>query len=744
MDYGHDEDAEFAEAIRRSLLDAANSANDTRAQQQQQHQPAPQPPRPVATPARSLNPVELIDLTDDPEPEVKAEKMDYRDPWNNFDTSLDEEAIDDDLDYVKALHAASQAMRSQEAEAERNLTTAAGDDDEEDEELRRALALSLASSAASSSSSSALQEHQPTQQTNQPAAPQAIIEEKTVSAPLSVFGMSRAEMERERQERIKKRSLSEGAAVLRDSSEEREMKRRTLGHPASPTHNISNGSSSSRKFKAFAVPMASSTSTLAKAASAPLPTPRKAPSLSPSPAPSASSMSALSRTPSVYVEPRGPPPPPYDSVFPSSPSTSRASSSAAGTYPAKYTTATFRNTYIDGTTPGKWHVRFQDLVNKDHLMKAVITTMVMDEEWLDQYIPRSIAQCRVKHWNEDDEVRGFVQLGKVLYVHPPKAIMGSFHAKLMVLFYPHFCRIVISSANLVRHDWEQLVNTVYVQDFEHLPVESPERLGDFGLTLVNFMVAMRLPEKIHRAVKRVDFSPAKVVLIPAVQGWHRTSSLGKLSVKFLGEMYRASRGFEPRSRLKAEMEERIPPIKVVFPTANHVTNKTRLGELGAGTVCFRREYWNQATFPRVLMHDFECVGRHRGSLMHTKLILAKAAQPPQTIGRRAPPPPSDDPRKIAGWFYVGSANFTESAWGTLSNKRTKDLNGLCIYIRNWELGVVYMIETEEEMEAMNRMHRGSGRSSDDDPDQSFFGPLPVPYRRPLTPYAFEDEPWCEY
>ena len=79
----------------------------------------------------------------------------------------------------------------------------------------------------------------------------------------------------------------------------------------------------------------------------------------------------------------------------------------------------------------------------------------------------------------------------------------------------------------------------------------------------------------------------------------------------------------------------------------------------------------------------------------------------------------------------------------MSNKRSGSLQGLCINIRNWELGVVYMIETEDEMEELNRRYRGSGRGADDEPDQTFFGPLPVPYRRPVTQYYAEDEPWSD-
>ncbi|KAF9325046.1 hypothetical protein BGZ91_002600 [Linnemannia elongata] len=784
MDFSPEEDADIAEAIRLSLLEAANSANNT--------------------PAATRN-IEFIDLTDDPEPEVKAEKMEYREPQNNYDMSLDEEAMEDDhLLYVQALSEASQAMRSQESGLERSLSAVVSpaavmnggssydyaheDEDEMDEDLKKALELSLATSKASSATVSPGSSRQHRSQPQQTASvPQVAVVERALSSPAAIFGMSRAEMERERQERIKKRALSNGAVPSREFSEDREQKRRALDHPTSPTFN--NSVSSPGRPRSSAAPTAASPS-LYKASSSPIPTsstpparPSSSTSARPSSSTSARSSSSTSARPSSSSSLSAPlsasmsapsrlqaqyePTPRNHPTSPSSPSTRRAafemSSSSSAAYPAKYHTASFRNTHILGTTLGKWDVRFQDLVNRNHLTKAILTTMDLEEDWLNAYIPHSIPQCR----------KGYQTIGKALYVHPPLGEFGSFHAKLMVLFYPTFVRIVISSANLVRHDWEQLVNTLYVQDFEMLSSDSPEQLGEFGSTLLAFMTAMELPDKILRAVGRVDFRPAKVVLVPAVQGWHRvdarhtygiarlakvmqtrttetqewdmeyqTSSLGRLTVKFLAELYRASRGYTPRPRIKVDVDERVPPIKIIFPTQDHVAH-SRLGELGAGTVCLRREYWTLNSFPRIVMHDFELVGRHQGSLMHTKVILAKAAQPKPTLSSRLPPPQSNDPRKLAGWFYVGSANCTESAWGTMSNKRTGALQGLCINIRNWELGVVYMIETEDEMEELNRRYRGSERGADDEPDQTFFGPLPVPYRRPVKQYYAEDEPWSD-
>ncbi|KAG0377008.1 hypothetical protein BGX24_006855 [Mortierella sp. AD032] len=744
----YENDPDLAEAIALSLLEAERIASVTLARQQQAAPSYPMAPPPLTQPAtRPTIKIELIDLTDDPEPEVKNEKTTYREPpQSTFDMSLEE---DEHSQYVKALSAASQEIRFQESALERSYLAARVDadfdereenEDDMDDDFRKALELSRASSfSAATSSAPTSQGSSQLRQPQQPVTtpPQATAAERAISSPASIFGTSRADMERERQERIKKRALSDGAVVSRDVCEDREQKRRTLDHSASLS---TNGSSNTGKLGSLAssissalMPALSSPSTSSptsrRLASLPSSTSRRLPS-SLSSTPLSSSSSSQLRQQSVYSVPRGHP------LSPSLPSTSRASSetlSTSTTYPAKYHTASFRNTYIRGTTPGKWDVRFRDLVNKEHLMKAVVTAMDLEEKWLEPYLPHHIPQCRVVYQKD-------------------------------------------IPADGVEHDWEFLVNTLYVQDFQHLPsVDSAEQLGDFGETLIDYLTKMQVPSKIIRTVKRVNFSPAKVVLIPAVNGWHpvnnerhtygiarlakvmqtvttetqewdleyQTSSLGRLTVKFLGELNKAFRGFTPRARVTVDVDERVPPIKLVFPTKDHIIN-SELGEPGAGTVCLRHEFWNQRTFPRVVMHDFELVGRHKGYLMHTKTILAKAKQAPQTLNRRAPPPPpSHDPRKLAGWFYVGSANCTESAWGTMANKRSGALQGLCINIRNWELGVVYMIETEDEMEEFNRRYRGSQRGEDDEPDQTFFGPLPVPYQRPLTPYYAEDDAWCD-
>ena len=66
-----------------------------------------------------------------------------------------------------------------------------------------------------------------------------------------------------------------------------------------------------------------------------------------------------------------------------------------------------------------------------------------------------------------------------------------------------------------------------------------------------------------------------------------------------------------------------------------------------------------------------------------------------------------------GWVYVGSHNFTQSAWGTLSGSGFNPV----LNVTNYELGVVFPIKDEEQLKSVQL------------------------WERPPRRYGREDEPW---
>ncbi|KAJ7493823.1 hypothetical protein FB451DRAFT_1360519 [Mycena latifolia] len=171
------------------------------------------------------------------------------------------------------------------------------------------------------------------------------------------------------------------------------------------------------------------------------------------------------------------------------------------------------------------------------------------------------------------------------------------------------------------------------------------------------------------------------------------------------------------------------PTRILFPTLDTVRG-THMGEAGAGTVFCRRAQWEKI---RVLVGDPEKGVEMRdararsapGVGMHTKMILgtlrAPAHEEPESETE------SDDSDievvevkepaqgKPHAWLYVGSHNFTASAWGTLSGSGFNPV----LNVTNFELGVVLRLETSADAEKA------------------------VAWERPARRYARGDVPWIQ-
>lgn len=102
----------------------------------------------------------------------------------------------------------------------------------------------------------------------------------------------------------------------------------------------------------------------------------------------------------------------------------------------------------------------------------------------------------------------------ILLVHPPMSSMGHgcFHAKLMILIYDEWIRVVISSANLISHDWEISENIVFIQDFPRYNENNiiNNDLHLFAKELKDYLLAMGLKSHIIDKLPQYDYSKAKV------------------------------------------------------------------------------------------------------------------------------------------------------------------------------------------------------------------------------------------
>ena len=100
---------------------------------------------------------------------------------------------------------------------------------------------------------------------------------------------------------------------------------------------------------------------------------------------------------------------------------------------------------------------------------------------------------------------------------------GVFHSKLMLLEFDDRLRVVVSSSNLYRHDWELMSQVIWFQDF-YPKAKGDKSKSEFESYLIAFTKDL-LPKNYKRDVfrreiniSRYDFAGAAVKLIGSVNG----------------------------------------------------------------------------------------------------------------------------------------------------------------------------------------------------------------------------------
>ncbi|WFD47660.1 hypothetical protein GLX27_002312 [Malassezia furfur] len=136
-----------------------------------------------------------------------------------------------------------------------------------------------------------------------------------------------------------------------------------------------------------------------------------------------------------------------------------------------------------------------------------------------------------------------------------------------------------------------------------------------------------------------------------------------------------------------------PHIKILFPTQAYVQERFVEGPPGAGCFFAKPDDFRKKELWPLFGQPMSCRG---DILMHAKCLVGQAEN--------------------TGWVYLGSANFTRAAWGTVAGTTSAPT----LSLNNWELGVVLPL---------------------DSPDVDGSAWDAVPYRRPVEAYSAQDTPW---
>jgi hypothetical protein len=150
-------------------------------------------------------------------------------------------------------------------------------------------------------------------------------------------------------------------------------------------------------------------------------------------------------------------------------------------------------------------------------------------------------------------------------------------------------------------------------------------------------------------------------------------------------------------------------VRVYYPTRATVL-ESEGGPLSASAQRLGMSAYAALRAPRAHLHNHRPV---RGSaLSHNKILLARGCMP--------------DGRLLA-WAYVGSANLTAAAWGTVRPDGA-------LQVRNWESGIVIRVAAKHVAD--------TGFNANGIPPLSVFeGIVPLPFHLASLPYSADNVPF---
>ncbi|KAG0648405.1 hypothetical protein D0Z07_5479 [Hyphodiscus hymeniophilus] len=330
----------------------------------------------------------------------------------------------------------------------------------------------------------------------------------------------------------------------------------------------------------------------------------------------------------------------------------------------KYPDGVVKKTWVKDSTEGNDTIRIEEVLQKEDLDLAVLSTFQLDADWITTKILETTKVVWVLHGRDEDEL----------------------------LAHPTHLRVVVPSANLVPYDWGEsgvMENVCFLIDLPRLSKGrkvDPSETSDFGSQLMSFVRAMGLDPKIVESMSHFDFSRTShlgfvhsmsVITSNSVEMEARSnfqaSSIGAINKNFVKAMYLAAQGDDgsteyawrqtklssTKAGTETDQERKVSDslkdcFRIHFPSKENVA-QSKGGVEAAGTICFRSAWYNAKDFPRDLMRDAKST---RGVLMHNKMMFVQGRDIHKQDSR--------------AWAYMGSHNLSESAWGRMvKDKATK-------------------------------------------------------------------------
>ncbi|EQB49834.1 ubiquitin interaction domain-containing protein [Colletotrichum gloeosporioides Cg-14] len=187
---------------------------------------------------------------------------------------------------------------------------------------------------------------------------------------------------------------------------------------------------------------------------------------------------------------------------------------AANALDLPFAKGVFRRTWARGYPRTGDDIKIEEVLQKEQLQLAVLSSFQWDEEWLLSKIDcRRTKMVLVAYAANDAEkavIRSNAPAGLIRFCFPPMH-GGYMHSKLQILKYEGYLRLVVPSGNLVPYDWGEtgvLENMVFLIDLPRFETQqttaSTETL--FGKELRRFLTALGIGEKLVKSLDNYDFS----------------------------------------------------------------------------------------------------------------------------------------------------------------------------------------------------------------------------------------------
>lgn len=310
---------------------------------------------------------------------------------------------------------------------------------------------------------------------------------------------------------------------------------------------------------------------------------------------------------------------------------------------------------------------------------------------------------------------------------------GCHHTKMMIFMYKDkSMRIVISTANLYRDDWDNRVQGLWISEKLSFleTAKGGESVTEFRRDLIEYLTTYKLNElePFLTHMKQCDFTSIKVYLLTSVPGDYYGDAQMKYGLKRIEKLLPkdleencplviqssslGNFGRQPSWYLTGEVLKSFggSEIKLIYPSLTNVEESyDALNLRGCGCMLYRQEAHNQQKWLNNFLYQWKSEVRNCSrSMPHIK-----------TYSRFS--------KERLYWFILASHNISKSAWGCSRKNKSFSIN-------SYEVGIAFLPQI-----ILNGNEYFPLKFNKDNTHLPIFK---LPFDTELIPYDSDDVPFC--